>query len=88
MNQNFTQISKKLSSRGGLECIGVRFSFSKFGTSVFGGSNPSRNSINRSGRKTVAIPIAERRPMAIIVKSRQLEAMIMEATFRGPEGNL
>ena len=29
-----------VSSRGGLECIGIRFSFSKFGTSALGGSNP------------------------------------------------
>ena len=30
-----------VSSRGGLECIGVRFSFSKFGTSALRGSNPA-----------------------------------------------
>ena len=33
------------SSDGGLECIGVRFSFSKFGTTALGGSNPTSGNI-------------------------------------------
>ena len=87
-NKSFFENWKKKFSRGGLECIGVRFSFtfSKFGTSALGGLNPAQDyDIDRMREYKyylTAIQIAGRwvTVMLLTVSNRALAEMIAKAS--------